>query len=203
LPRPPRFGGGSGRWSAKPYVVLGSLLLLLAGALALTFAWQPGSLSFLTSAERQTVPALAWRSCEAGPRDDTPCAVDGDTIRLAGETIRLHGLDAPELAGECEAERIAGRAARGALIAWLNAGPFTLAEPVGRASDKYGRPLRILYRGLPGARSNAADTLVERGLARPYRGDARPGWCGRTDARLRPSPDPTTGAGESGPARLV
>ena len=86
--------------------------------------------------------------------------------------MRLAGLDAPELAGVCEAERIAARAARDALITWLNAGVFAVADPES-GRDKYGRPLRILKRG----ESDAAEVLVARGLAQAYDGGTRINWC--------------------------
>ncbi len=32
----------------------------------------------------------------------TPEVVDGETVRVAGKTFRLHGIDAPDLAQKCE-----------------------------------------------------------------------------------------------------
>lgn len=170
LPRPAQFG----RRRKERGGFLRSLWLWLSAftLIALAVLWL--GTAFLSGGERREMPALAWRACEDAP-DRTRCVVDGDTVRIAGETIRVAGLDTPELAGACEAERIAARAARDALTAWLNAGPFTIA---GEARDKYGRPLRSFTRGAPGLRSDAAEALVARGVARPYGGEAREGWCG-------------------------
>ncbi|WP_228242330.1 thermonuclease family protein [Porphyrobacter sp. GA68] len=166
LPRPARFGtpakGRPGRLtSAWRWLALATLLAL--GALWLV--------RLLLPVDRREVPAFIWQPCADAPSRDR-CVVDGDTIRLDGETVRIAGLDAPELAGRCEAERIAARAARDALIGWLSEGGFTSApEPGG--NDRYGRPLRILSRN----GVSVADALVSRGVARPYAGEARLDWC--------------------------
>lgn len=167
LPRPARFAGHEeerGGWLRRAWL---GLALLTLGALAVL--WLARLL--LPVGELREVPALTWQACaEATSRER--CVIDGDSIRLQGETLRLAGLDAPELAGACEAERIAGRAARDALLGWLNGGAFSVRAPEdGR--DKYGRPLGTLTRGS----SNAAALLVERGLAQPYSGGARFDWC--------------------------
>lgn len=69
-------------------------------------------------------------------------AVDGDTIRLAGDRVRLIGIDAPELAQTCtgangQAWRC-GEVAR-AKMAGLLAGGKVACRTDGR--DVYGRPL--------------------------------------------------------------
>ena len=57
------------------------------------------------------------------------------------------------------------------LIALLNAGPFTL-EIEGRATDRYGRALRVVKRG----GHSLGGELVREGLAEPWRG-RRSNWC--------------------------
>jgi endonuclease YncB( thermonuclease family) len=179
LPQPARFGKPRRRastWrgafrSLRPWLLLIALLTL-----AFILKDAPSvSIPYLSGTQRQEIPALAWQSCDrtAGARH---CVVDGDTVRIAGETIRVTGLDTPELAGACEAERIAARAARDALTAWLNEGAFTIAGNDADAQDKYGRPLRAFTRG-PAAGSSVAEALIARGVARPYAGGARPSWC--------------------------
>lgn len=166
--RPKRQRGAAFRW-LRPWLLLAVFLLVAAIVNAL-----PDPIPFLPGAGRQEVPALAWRAC-GDRRDAGHCVVDGDTVRIEGETIRLLGLDAPELAGACEAERIAARAARDALLGWLNRGAFTIT---GEGRDKYGRPLRRFSRGRAIGGSDAAGTLIAAGVARPYDGDGRAGWCG-------------------------
>lgn len=173
LPQSARFGRQ--RKERRGWLHTLWLWLSVLTVIALAALWlSTSSVPFLSDAERQEIPALTWQACTDVPGRER-CVVDGDTVRIGGETIRLAGLDTPELAGECEAERIAARAARDALIAWANAGAFTVS---GGERDKYGRPLRAFTRGAPGFRSDAAEALVAKGVARPYDGGGREGWCG-------------------------
>jgi micrococcal nuclease len=104
------------------------------------------------------------------------CVVDGDTFWYRGDKIRLADINAPEV-GEpgCAREADLGRRATGRLLAWLNAGAFTLAangDGTGRDRDRYGRLLRTVTR--EGA-SVGAD-LVRTGLAETWKG-RRGNWC--------------------------
>lgn len=116
-----------------------------------------------------------------GPYSAEVLAVtDGDTLRVrvrlwpnglvAEEPVRLAGLDAPELRGQCESERAAARRAR-ARLAEL-AGIRVVLRAVSR--DKYGRLLARVE--TPDGRDLAARLIAE-GLARAYAGGARAGWC--------------------------
>jgi hypothetical protein len=112
-----------------------------------------------------------FRQC--GGVHQTFCVIDGDTVRVDGERIRLADIDTPEIGGaQCGAERRLGERAKRRLIELLNDGSFTVARTGARDRDSYGRPLRVLARG---GRS-LGDTLIDEGLARPWRG-ARQSWC--------------------------
>ncbi|MFO1238815.1 MAG: thermonuclease family protein [Sphingomonadaceae bacterium] len=103
----------------------------------------------------------------------TNCVVDGDTIWMDGVKIRVADIDAPEThPSRCPAEADLGNRATLRLQQLLNAGPVTL-EQVGRDEDRYGRKLRILVR----QGRSLGDILVSEGLARPYQGGPRAGWC--------------------------
>ncbi|MGL4974250.1 MAG: thermonuclease family protein [Bosea sp. (in: a-proteobacteria)] len=69
-------------------------------------------------------------------------AIDGDSIKLSGEEIRLKGLDAPEYLQTCKhpdgRELQGGRNARRHLAALLKAGPMTCAI---EGRDRYQRGL--------------------------------------------------------------
>ena len=122
--------------------------------------------------EPLTATIAAFALCAQGPR--TTCVVDGDTFWLSGEKIRIADINAPEThQPACPAERERGERAKRRLLALLNAGPFELAIE-GRAEDRYGRALRVVRRQ---GRSLGA-TLVEEGLAEPWRG-RRSDWCAR------------------------
>lgn len=96
-------------------------------------------------------------------------AIDGDSLRLAGEELRLEGIDAPEYRQTCRdraGQGVAcGRQARRALAAML--APGKVSCTVSRV-DRYGR-------GLARCRSGSADinaALVRQGQALAY-GDYR------------------------------
>lgn len=97
--------------------------------------------------------------------------IDGDTIIHEGQTIRIMGLDAPELHPRCTAEAVMAAQAR-ARLAELLAEGFTV-EPHGQ--DRYGRVLAVVRtaRGL-----DVAHVMISEGLARRYdgRGPRQP-WC--------------------------
>ncbi len=125
----------------------------------------------LTAADGEAVSGVRFGLCHTGGGRN--CVVDGDTFWLAGEKIRIADIDAPEThPPNCDAEAAKGAAATRRLHALLNAGPFTL-EQIERDTDRYGRKLRIVARG----RLSIGGQLVSEGLARPYRGGPRAGWC--------------------------
>lgn len=98
-------------------------------------------------------------------------AVDGDTIRVDGERVRVMGLDAPEMHGACPAEVSAARRARDRM-AELVSGGVTLRR---HGRDRYRRLLAVVEdsRG-----RDVAGVMIREGLARPYGGERRQGWCG-------------------------
>lgn len=110
--------------------------------------------------------------CGAGPR--VTCVVDGDTIWLRGAKIRMADYNTPEIGNPgCARERVLGERAASRLLALLNSGSVALRpNPDGRATDRYGRGLRIVTVG--GA--SVGDTLVAEGLAHPWNGSRR-SWC--------------------------
>lgn len=102
------------------------------------------------------------------------CVVDGDTIWMNGVKIRIADIDTPEThPPRCAAEAELGDRATRRLQNLLNAGPVTL-EPIERDEDRYGRKLRRVVRG----GTSLGDILIAEGLARPYSGGPRSGWCG-------------------------
>jgi endonuclease YncB( thermonuclease family) len=109
------------------------------------------------------------RALTRGPVD----VIDGDTFRMAGETIRIADIDTPEIRGRCAFESDLARRATDRMEALLSAGAFELApNPDGRDEDRYGRKLRVVTRG--GA--SLGQQLVAEGLARPWTGRRMP-WC--------------------------
>lgn len=101
-------------------------------------------------------------------------AIDGDTIEISGETIRLLNIDTPEIRhAQCDAERQLGLVAKQRMQALLNAGPLTIRRgDGGRMTDKYGRTLAVV--AVDG--EDIGTILIAEGLARPWTGRRRP-WC--------------------------
>ena len=103
----------------------------------------------------------------------TNCVVDGDTIWLDGEKIRVADIDTPETHGpKCASEGELGDRATRRLQQLVNAGPFSVLPIGNRDTDRYGRKLRVLTRN---GRS-LGDQLVSEGLARTWTGRREP-WC--------------------------
>ena len=99
--------------------------------------------------------------------------VDGGTVRLAGETIRLTGFDTPDTyRAQCDAELVQGEAATARLRELISRATTAELAYLPRHDD-YGRDLAKLT--LDGR--NVADTMVGEGFARRYGGGQRLPWC--------------------------
>jgi endonuclease YncB( thermonuclease family) len=98
------------------------------------------------------------------------CVVDGDTAWVDGEKIRLSGIDAPEIAGRCSAERELAQRAKIRLSELLSSQPFTVARS---GTDRYGRTLATLYLREGG---DTGEVMTREGLVRPWTGRRMP-WC--------------------------
>ena len=105
---------------------------------------------------------------------------DGDTFKVAAEvwpdvmieaSVRVLGIDTPEMAGRCESERV------GAVKAKIRTADLVRDGVVlsDISHDKYAG--RVLAQVLLPDGSSLADILIEEGLARPYDGGRRESWC--------------------------
>jgi endonuclease YncB( thermonuclease family) len=91
--------------------------------------------------------------------------IDGDTLQVATERIRLHGIDAPETNQVCGAGPAAwpcGRMAADGLVAAIKSRPVRCT---GNKRDRYGRLLAVCHAG--SVDLNAA--MVRDGWALAYR----------------------------------
>ncbi|MEQ1718696.1 MAG: thermonuclease family protein [Hyphomicrobium sp.] len=104
------------------------------------------------------------------PLGDAPIAgaaavIDGDTLDIAGERVRLQGIDAPEMAQTCKSaagtDWACGREAQKKLID-LTQGQTVACDRKGQ--DKYARTLAVCF--VEGEDINAI--LVKAGLARAF-----------------------------------
>lgn len=106
---------------------------------------------------------------------------DGDTCTatLPGVTpffgekmsVRIDGIDAPEIRGKCDMEKVKAREARDFLLDLIE--KAEQVDLVGCVKDKYFRiACTMLLDG-----ENAGDIMIENGYARPYDGGKRESWC--------------------------
>ncbi len=113
---------------------------------------------------------VSFRYCHTGGGYN--CVVDGDTIWVRGQKIRIADIDAPETHDHrCSYEKKLGDQATRRLHELLESGTIAL-ERIDRDEDRYGRKLRIVL--VDG--KSVGDRLVDEGLARYYGNGRRP-WC--------------------------
>ena len=107
------------------------------------------------------------------------CVVDGDTFRIGKQSVRLLGVDAPEISpARCPAEAVQGDRAMRELQRLLNQGPVRLVGQVHADTDQYGRKLRAAVRArADGTEQNLAEDLLATGTVRRYAGGSRAPWC--------------------------
>jgi endonuclease YncB( thermonuclease family) len=107
--------------------------------------------------------------------------IDGDTVKLRAHiwlgqevetSVRLAGINAPELKGDCDAERQLAQRARDYLATLLTGGAVSLRDI---AYDKYGG--RVVAQVSDATGRDLGTALIAAGYARPYDGGKRAAWC--------------------------
>jgi endonuclease YncB( thermonuclease family) len=165
--RPTGTGGNGPGASRSTWLGYGTAAALIAGITA----WEASRSRLFDSSDTASPVRASFALCHTG--GGTNCVVDGDTIWVAGENVRVADIDAPETHDfRCPEEKALGDRATQRLHQLVNGGAVSL-RPIGdRDADGYGRKLRVV---LVNGRS-VGDTLVGEGLARSYGGGKRP-WC--------------------------
>lgn len=99
--------------------------------------------------------------------------IDGDTIVVQGEKIRILGINAPELKGKCREENVRALRARSRLMKLLEAAKIDIDR---NGFDRYRRTLATVSV----AGTDVGHVLMREGLARKwvqsYGGQQEP-WC--------------------------
>jgi len=115
--------------------------------------------------------AVTFTFC--GPGRGVACVIDGDTFKLGDRTIRITGIDAPELnAPHCAAEAALAHRSADRLLELLNQGPIDMSAHRLHRQDRLGRDLMVIKRN--GA--SIGGQLIDEGLAHRYIGSKR-SWC--------------------------
>jgi len=107
---------------------------------------------------------------------------DGDTFTVeaypwpgleAKASVRVNGVDTPEIRGKCEAEMQKAIEARDFVKSLI------LGEVVFLENVKHGKYAgRVIADVKLDGGDNLADKIISRGLGREYHGGARESWCG-------------------------
>lgn len=151
-------------------VLLATIMLLVWPTLDPALIEPPAFLS--TAPER-----VAGRFTVCREQRTAKCVVDGDTFRLGRRRIRIVGIDAPEIAGQCQAERDLAARSTAKLRSLLNEGPFVMTARIDDMTDRYGRELRTLSRmRADGSRQSIAADMRAAGVAARYLG-RKANWC--------------------------
>ena len=104
--------------------------------------------------------------CTGGPN----CVIDGETIRVGGDTLKIAGMRAPRIrSARCDAEEQRGVKAVEELTALLNSGKVTTGDQV-REPDGQTRT-EVLVNG-----QDVAAAMIAASAAREA-GSIPPSWC--------------------------
>lgn len=148
--------------------VVGSLLILWVVLFLLTFVGQWA----------HSLESEAHRFFE-GP--EVVKVYDGDTITVnipdvhpllgKGLSIRISGIDTPEIRGKCDKEKELAKRARAVSKAFVESGDIRLVHC---QRGKYFRlACQVFVHGI-----DVGELLIQQGLARRYDGNGpRKGWC--------------------------
>lgn len=107
-------------------------------------------------------------------------AYDGDTVKttirpfpnLAPLSIRVRGIDTPEIRGKCEFEKAQAQKAKMLMNSLVRDQAITV---VPYSWDKYGGRFVADIYGPNNVK--LADIMIREGVARPYNGGAKSSWC--------------------------
>lgn len=162
--RPPSFRPQ--RRDIRRWLLVVPLLLIVGALLDPSLIGPVGPLA--ARPERVTA---SFTAC--GPGRGPACVVDGDSFKLGDRSIRITGIDAPELATpKCPAELALARRAADRLRSLLNEGEFEMIAHRLQQQDRHGRDLMVIRRG----DRSIGSQLIDEGLAHRYIGSKR-SWC--------------------------
>jgi len=122
---------------------------------------------------------------------------DGDTFKvtvpdwpdIVGHeiSIRIRGIDTPEIRGKCEAEKLLAIMARDRVALWLETHPVIELRNIGRC--KYFRIIADVIDIDSGI--SLGDLLIEEGYANPYDGRKKnSNWCTNEEVGIKNPPKP-------------
>ena len=152
-------------------------LWLPVGVVALAAALSVWASGVLNTGTRPRAATQAIRSsglvfglCSDGGL--TNCVASGDSFYLGGKTVRIAGIEAPQLYGAaCPRETALGRRSALKLQGLLNSGELEMTRP-SQDLDRYG----LLLRNVSVDGRDLGQAMVDARLAREI-GDTTRNWC--------------------------
>lgn len=91
--------------------------------------------------------------------------IDGDTIQVSGEQVRLHGIDAPETRQSCTLSGVGWPCGQNAARILTSVTDGQVVTCKGNRRDRYGRLLAVCYVGVDDLNAR----MVREGWALAYR----------------------------------
>jgi endonuclease YncB( thermonuclease family) len=167
--REPELGTASrrsarGLWLPVAAVALAVLLSVWASDM---FSGSPQQSS---STRTSTSSGLIFGLCSEGGL--TNCVASGDSFYLGGKTVRIAGIEAPQLYGAaCPREVELGRKSAATLLGLLNSGELEMSRTP-QDLDRLG----LLLRHVAVDGKDVASAMVRARLAREI-GDSTTAWC--------------------------
>lgn len=163
---------GQAEKKVKPYSREREMWIAVAGVVVfgIIIAVSIISFSVMTSSGDDSAAeahATQFGACEGNPN----CVIDGDTIRFAGATVAIAGMEAPSaINARCVAETERGVKAVETLTDLLNRGTVTIGPAVSEADGRVRRRVAVDGRDIAAA-------MIAAKVARPG-GDGPENWCG-------------------------
>lgn len=112
------------------------------------------------------VNAAKFGDCTGGPN----CVIDGETIRVGGDTVKIAGMRAPKIrSARCDAEEQRGVKAIEELTALLNSGKVTTGDEVREPDGQLRTQVFV------GGQDVAAAMIAASAAREP--GSIPPSWC--------------------------
>ena len=149
----------------------GWILPIFAVAVAILLSiWGSGILQTKAPDRTITSTGLVFGLCSEGGL--TNCVASGDSFYLGGKTVRIAGIEAPQLYGAaCPKEAALGKTAALKLQTILNSGGLQLAK-AGPDLERYD----LLLRAVTVNGKDVGKSMADAGLAREI-GDLTRSWC--------------------------
>ncbi len=126
-------------------------------------------------------PSYAAKRLDGPIKGSVIKVLDGDTLEVSIDVwlnqqvetkLRIIGIDTPEIKDKCPSEKKKALEAHSEVVRLINDSEVTIYN------IRYGKYAgRVIADVKTADGVDLADYMIEKGLARPYKGKKRKGWC--------------------------